>query len=68
MNIVVSPISSHPNVMGGAVVFHGTRVPVQTLLDYLEDGFSIEEFVAYFPSVRREDAEEFLKLVGRRSS
>ena len=54
--------------MGGVVVFHGTRVPVQTRLDYLEDGFSIEEFVAFFPSVRREDAEEFLKLVGRPAS
>ena len=54
--------------MGGAVVFHGTRVPVQTLLDYLNDGFTVEEFITFFPSVRREDAEEFLRLVGRRSS
>lgn len=68
MSSIVSPISSHPNVMGGAVVFHGTRVPVQSLLDYLDDGFSVEEFVAFFPSVRREDAEEFLRLVGRRST
>ena len=68
MSTVESPISSHPNVMGGAVVFHGTRVPVQTLLDYLDDGFSIEDFVAFFPSVRREDAEEFLRLVGRRTT
>ena len=68
MSTVASPISSNPNVMGGVVVFHGTRVPVQSLLDYLDDGFSIEEFVSFFPSVRREDVEEFLRLVGRQSS
>ncbi|QEG35363.1 DUF433 domain-containing protein [Bythopirellula goksoeyrii] len=68
MSIVESPISSDPSVMGGAVVFHGTRVPVQTLLDYLDDGFSIETFIEFFPSVRREDAEQFLRLVGRRDS
>jgi uncharacterized protein (DUF433 family) len=65
MSTVASPISSHPNVLGGVVVFHGTRVPVQTLLDYLEDGFSVKQFTDFFPSVRREDAEEFLRLVGR---
>jgi uncharacterized protein (DUF433 family) len=54
--------------MGGVVVFTGTRVPVQNLLDYLADGYSVEQFVAFFPSVRREDAEEFLRLVGRRSN
>ena len=68
MSTVASPISSHPNVLGGVVVFHGTRVPVQTLLDYLGDGFSVEQFLEFFPSVRREDAEEFLRLVGRSSS
>ena len=51
--------------MGGAVVFQGTRVPVQTLVDYLADGFSLEEFLTFFPSVRREDTEKFLPLVGR---
>jgi uncharacterized protein (DUF433 family) len=57
MSAVASPISSNPNVLGGVVVFHGTRVPVQTLLDYLDDGFSIEEFVSFFPSVRRESTQ-----------
>ena len=51
--------------MGGTVVFQGTRVPVQTLMDYLADGFSLDEFLTFFPSVRHEDAEEFLALVGR---
>jgi uncharacterized protein (DUF433 family) len=68
MSTVASPISSDPLVMGGAVVFHGTRVPVQSLLDYLQDGFSVDQFIEFFPSVRTEDAEEFLKLVGRGAS
>jgi uncharacterized protein (DUF433 family) len=40
--------------MGGAAVFHGTRVPVQTLLDYLKAGESIDDFLEGFPSVTRE--------------
>jgi len=48
-------------VMGGTPVFCGTRVPVQTLLDYLEAGESIDEFLAGFPSVSREQVIEFLE-------
>jgi uncharacterized protein (DUF433 family) len=58
-----SPVSSSPEILGGALVFRGTRVPVQTLLDYLQDGFSLEQFLAFFPSVGREDAQDFLRLV-----
>jgi uncharacterized protein (DUF433 family) len=47
--------------MGGTVVFHGTRVPVQTLLDYLEAGESINDFLEGFPSVRREQVIAFLE-------
>ena len=54
-------ISRSPNVMGGASVFSGTRVPVQTLLDYLEAGDSIDEFLAGFPSVSREQVIAFLE-------
>ena len=57
-----SPISSSPKVLGGTLVFRGTRVPAQTILDYLNDGFSVDEFLASFPSVKEEDAREFLKL------
>ena len=49
-----------PDVMGGAPVFCGTRVPVQTLLDYLEAGDSIDEFLAGFPSVTRAQIIDFL--------
>lgn len=57
-----SPVSSSPQVLGGTLVFRGTRVPVQTLLDYLDDGFSLDEFLEYFPSVKREDARDLLTL------
>jgi uncharacterized protein (DUF433 family) len=46
-------ISCDPAVMGGTPVFTGTRVPVQTLLDYLEAGDSIDDFLDGFPSVTR---------------
>jgi uncharacterized protein (DUF433 family) len=54
-------ISRSPEVMGGTPVFSGTRVPVQTLLDYLESGESIDDFLAGFPSVNREQVIEFLQ-------
>ena len=54
-------ISRDPEVMGGTPVFAGTRVPVQTLFDYLEAGDSIDEFLAGFPSVTREQVIEFLE-------
>ena len=54
-------ISCNPDVMGGSPVFSGTRVPVQTLLDYLEAGESIDDFMAGFPSVNREQVISFLE-------
>jgi uncharacterized protein (DUF433 family) len=54
-------VSRSPDVMGGTVVFHGTRVPVQTLLDYLEAGESINDFLEGFPSVTREQVIAFLE-------
>jgi len=50
-----------PDIMGGTPVFCGTRVPVQTLLDYLEAGASIDEFLAGFPSVTRQQVIDFLE-------
>ena len=47
--------------MGGAPVFSGTRVPVQTLLDYLEAGELIDDFLAGFPSVTRNQVVAFLE-------
>ena len=47
--------------MGGAAVFGGTRVPLQTLLDYLEAGESIDDFLEGFPTVTREQVTAFLE-------
>lgn len=57
-----SPVHSDPEVMGGTLVFRGTRVPAQTLFDYLVDGYTIETFLENFSSVSREDTELLLKL------
>lgn len=54
-----------PEIVSGAPVFVGTRVPVQSLLDYLEGGETIEEFLDDFPSVTREQAIAFLEEAGR---
>jgi uncharacterized protein (DUF433 family) len=56
-----SVISSSPEVMGGTPVFSGTRVPIENLLDYLEGGESIEDFLEGFPSVSREQVITFLE-------
>ena len=53
-------VSSTPEVMGGTPVFPGTRVPVQTLLDYLEAGDTIDDFLG-FPTVTREHVVAFLE-------
>jgi uncharacterized protein (DUF433 family) len=54
-------ISASPEVMGGTPVFTGTRVPVQTLLDYLKAGESIDDFLDGFPTVTREQVIALLK-------
>ena len=51
-----------PEIMGGTPVFTGTRVPVQTLLDYLEGGDTLDEFLDGFPGVSREQAVGFLEM------
>jgi uncharacterized protein (DUF433 family) len=47
-------IHSKPEIMGGTPVFVGTRVPLQNLIDYLEGGESVEDFLDAFPTVKRE--------------
>lgn len=49
-------------MLGGTLVFRRSRVPVQTLFDYLQDGYSLQEFLDMFPSVDRDDAQEILRL------
>lgn len=56
------PIHSDPETMGGTPVFIGTRVPARTLVDYLEGGDTLDEFLDHFPSVTREQAVAALEL------
>ena len=55
-------ISRSPNILSGTPVFAGTRVPVETIIDYLAGGHSLDEFLDDFPTVSREQA---LELLGR---
>ena len=56
-----SVISSNPEIMGGTPVFRGTRVPVQTLIDYLEAGDSVSDFLEGFPTVTKAQVIAFLE-------
>ncbi|WP_373526426.1 DUF433 domain-containing protein [Nostoc sp.] len=60
-----SIISASPEIMGGTPVFTGTRVPVQTLLDYLKAGESIDDFLDGFPTVAREQVIALLEEAGK---
>ena len=53
-------VTTNPNVLGGTPVFAGTRVPVESLFDYLKRGRTVEYFLEQFPSVQREQVEQLL--------
>ena len=59
-------ISRSPNILSGTPVFAGTRVPVQSIIDYVAGGHSLDEFLDDFPTVRREQALELLQQIKRR--
>lgn len=54
-------VHSDPEILSGTPVFVGTRVPARSLADYLAGGHSLDEFLEDFPTVRREQAVEFLE-------
>jgi uncharacterized protein (DUF433 family) len=56
------PISSDPEILSGATVFRGTRVPVEALLDNLAAGLTLDEFLDNFPTVTREQAVQVLEF------
>ena len=58
-------IATDPEVQGGAPVFRGTRVPVQSLFDHLEAGESIDDFLEGFATVKREQVIALLELCRR---
>jgi uncharacterized protein (DUF433 family) len=62
MSASTALIHRDPDILGGTPVFVGTRVPVCTLLDYLEAGDSLNEFLEDFPSVSRDQAVAALRL------
>jgi uncharacterized protein (DUF433 family) len=57
-----SIININKEILGGKPVFSGTRVPIQNLFDYIEGGYTIEEFLDGFPSVTKEQVLELLKI------
>jgi uncharacterized protein (DUF433 family) len=59
-------LSSDPEIVSGAVVFKGTRVPVSALFENLAGGTSLEEFLDNFPTVEREQADAVLTLANDR--
>jgi uncharacterized protein (DUF433 family) len=63
MAVLEPLITRSDDIMSGAVVFSGTRVPVQTLIDYLEEGSPLDEFLDDFPTVSREHAVGVLELM-----
>ncbi len=54
------PVTQHPEVVSGAPVFEGTRVPISTLFEYLTDNYTLDEFLEAFPSVQRDSALKVL--------
>ena len=56
------PITSDPEILSGATVFRGTRVPVAALLDNLAAGLTLDEFLDNFPTVKREQAIQMLEF------
>jgi uncharacterized protein (DUF433 family) len=61
MIAINSVAHSDPGILGGTPVFVGTRVPVQTLFDYLAAGDPLDEFLSHFPTVQREQAVKALE-------
>lgn len=57
-----SVFHSDPDIHSGTPVFSGTRVPIQSFVEYLQGGYNIDELLDHFPSVRREQALGFLKM------
>lgn len=60
------PVTIHPEIMSGVPVFSGTRVPVQTLFDYLLDGSTLMEFLENFPTVSEEAARSVLAYAAQK--
>jgi len=58
-------ITIDPEILGGKPVFKGSRVPIETLFDHLENGISLDEFLEDFPSVSRENAVAVIEIAAK---
>ena len=67
-NTQIQSVTIDPEIMSGAPVFTGTRVPIQTLFDYLMDGCSLSEFLDNFPTVSHEAAMKVLAYAAQRAA
>lgn len=56
-------ITTNPNIMHGSPCFAGTRVEAQTFFDHIEGGYSVDEFLEQFPTVRREQVMRLIRLL-----
>ncbi len=63
MKLENSLIIRDNDILGGKPIFIGTRVPVQTLFDYLEEGHPLDDFLDDFPTVQRNHAQELLRFI-----
>jgi uncharacterized protein (DUF433 family) len=58
-------IISNPEILGGKPVFKGTRVPVSNLIEYLESGYTINDFLEGFPTVKQKQVSQVLNLLSK---
>lgn len=63
MSSLSTAVHSDPDILGGTPVFLGTRVPLRNLIDYLEDNYTIDEFLEQFPAVTRQQVEAALEAI-----
>lgn len=63
MSSLSTAVHSDPDILGGTPVFLGTRVPLRNLIDYLEDNYTIDEFLEQFPAVTRKQVETALEAI-----
>lgn len=64
MSVVTPSVEIDPEILSGEPVFAGTRVPLQTLMDYLKAGDRVDDFLADFPTVTRAQVADVLDLFG----
>lgn len=62
----MNPIKIDPEILGGTPCFAGTRVPIASLFDHLEHGYTVDYFLSQFPTVSREQVQSLMELAKQR--